>query len=138
MIDYPHAKSGFTLVEVMVSVIIISVVIAALLKIYANNIHIFTTFKKQSDTNQYASLLISDKNYGFENQKLHLNDLLDDFNLDDNFRKKLKNIKIEFAYEELQSISNGDDNTSDTVLKIGKTLIKTKSSSISLLRLAGQ
>ncbi len=131
-----HAKDGFTLIEVMISVMIISLVVAALLKMYANNTHIFTMVKKQTDANQYASFLISNRDYGFENKKAHLNDLLGDFDLDYKLRRKLKSIKVTLVYDELHKIDDGEDENANTILRIGKSTIKTKLSSVSLLRLS--
>ena len=127
-------RDGFTLIEVMVSVMIISVVIMALIKMYANNTHIYTTLKLQTDTNQYSSFLISNDNYGFENSEVRLNDLLGEFDLNDDLRRKLKMIKVKLTYQELQQIED-DEDTSSVILTIGKTTIKTQNSSTSFLRL---
>jgi len=127
-------RDGFTLIEVMVSVMIISVVIMALIKMYANNTHIYTTLKLQTDTNQYSSFLISNDDYGFENKEVRLNDLLGEFDLNDDLRRKLKMIKVKLTYQELQQIED-DEDTSSVILTIGKTTIKTQNSSTSFLRL---
>lgn len=127
-------RDGFTLIEVMVSVMIISVVIMALIKMYANNTHIYTTLKLQTDTNQYSSFLISNDDYGFENSEVRLNDLLGEFDLNDDLRRKLKMIKVKLIYQELQQIED-DEETSSVILTIGKTTIKTQNSSTSFLRL---
>ena len=41
-------RGGFTLIEVMVSVVIISSVILALLELISNNVHIFSIIDKKT------------------------------------------------------------------------------------------
>ena len=142
-------KKAFTLIEVMVAVMIISVVIMALLQINANNTHIFSQVKNQETSVQYLSLLVGTK-YGFENEKISLEELVSDFDLDDDLRRKLKHIQIHTLYQVLQSIDtsmfdkgdktqeNADtnkQNASGTIYEIGRTTLKSKHSSSSLLRL---
>jgi len=136
-------RSAFTLIEVMVSVMIISVVIMALLKMYANNTHIFTSLKKQIITNEYSSFLISNANYGFEDKHLDLYKLLDTFDVESDLRRKLKSQKVELRYEVLRSIdlSEQDDGeeegqgNSGLVLEIGRDVLKNKNFSVALMRL---
>jgi prepilin-type N-terminal cleavage/methylation domain-containing protein len=140
-----HFKSAFTLIEVMVAVMIISVVIMALIQMYSNNTHIFSAYKKQINTNQYLSLLISNENYGFENDDLYIDDLVTEFDLDDELRRKLKGEMVKISYQELRRIDmnevddeNRDETAktgSDIVLVIGKSILKTENSSSSLLRI---
>jgi len=98
---FPHAKEAFTLIEVMVSVMIISVVIMALIEMFSNNTHLFSYIKKQTTITQYTSFFISNKEYGFQNKDVTLNDLLRDFNLDDTLRRELKNSKTKVLYQKL-------------------------------------
>ena len=138
-------RAGFTLIEVMVAVMIISVVILALIQMYANNTHIFSSMKQQSKINQYSSFLISNDNYGFKDKNIYLDALVEDFNLEDDLRRELKEIKIKMLYRELESIDLGDENyneesseeneaSSNLVLEIGESLIQTETSSTALLR----
>jgi len=132
-------SKGFTLIEVMISVVIISIVIAGLLEMRGNSTHLFMQFSKQSSMNQYASLLLSNEVYGFENKKMGLDRLVQDFNLDNDLRRELKNIKIELTYQELDKIDmrelEDEGAISSAIFEIGKTHIKTKDLSISALRL---
>ena len=134
-------KSAFTLIEVMVAVMIISVVIMALLKMYANNTHIFTSIKEQIKTNEYSSFLISNANYGFEDKHLYLYDLVDDYDLESDLRRKLKAKKTELTYEVVRSIdlSEQDENEEGTnsglVLEIGRDVLRSKDFSVALMRL---
>ena len=79
-------KRGFTLIEVMVAVMIISIVIMGLLQMYSNNTHIFSAIKKQIKTNQYVSFLVSSDDYGFENKDIYLYDLVKDFDFESDLK----------------------------------------------------
>lgn len=124
---------------------IISVVIMALIQMYSNNTHIFSAYKKQINTNQYLSLLIANENYGHESDDLYADDLLREFDLDDELRRELKEKKIRLSYQELRRIdmSDSDDENSDEtakvdseiVLVIGKSILRTEDSSSSLIRI---
>jgi len=131
-------KSGFTLIEVMVSVMIISVVIAALLELNANNSHLFIRIKNELSSQKYLTLLTS-SSYGFENDSLTLDRLVEGFDLDDDLRRELKNIKAKVIYQEVDKIDlsqgSDEDTASNLSLYIGKTILKLPSSSTSLLRI---
>jgi len=124
-------------------------VIMALLQMNANNTHIFSQVKNQETATQYLSLLVGTK-YGFDNEKISLEELVSDFNLDDDVRRELKHTQIQTSYETLQSIDtsmfdeeNNEEETEDiekknslgTVFEMGRTTILIKHSSASLLRL---
>ncbi|MFT5659649.1 MAG: prepilin-type N-terminal cleavage/methylation domain-containing protein [Sulfurimonas sp.] len=136
-------KDGFTLIEVMIAVMIISVVIMALIQMYANNTHIFISLKSKIKTNQYSSFLMGNEKYGFENKSTTLYDLLSDFDMRDELRRKLKNTKIKVIYSELDVIdlSESTDATDEEItetpemsLEIGTSTLKTDAFSVSLLR----
>ncbi len=137
-------KNAFTLIEVMIAVVIISVVITALLEMFANNTHTFLSLKKQTKVNQYSSLLIANNNYGFENKDIYLDDLVEDFDVDDNLRRKLKTMKVKLIYQELELIdmqeqeSSAGEVVSSIVFEVGRTILKTQDSSVSLFRLRVQ
>lgn len=133
-----RGKNAFTLIEVMVAVMIISVVIMALLEMQGNSAHIFSKLTSQIKISQYASLFISNPDYGFEKKSVDLDDLLNDFKLEDDLRRELKNIKVKVVYEELElldmSESDDDEVSSSLVLEIGKTILKVNDSSTALVR----
>ncbi len=142
-------KNAFTLIEVLVAVMIISVVIMALIQMYANNTHIFSSLKQQTKINQYSSLLIENDEYGFENKTIRINDLVNEFDLQDDLRRELKNIKAEIIYKELQLIDMSEQNSneetekdievnSNMIIEIGQSIIKTDKSSTALMRLRVQ
>ncbi|MCK4737462.1 MAG: prepilin-type N-terminal cleavage/methylation domain-containing protein [Sulfurimonas sp.] len=135
-------RKAFTLIEVMVAVLIISVVITALFQMKGNSSHIFLNLSKKLEINQYSSFLISNDNYGFEKQTTTLDELLGNFKVEDELRQELKKAKIEVIYQELEQIDmseQSDENASSgMIFEIGKTILKTDKSSVSLIRLRVQ
>ena len=139
---YQKFKYAFTLIEVMVSVMIISVVIMAMIKMYGDNTHMFKSLKKQTKSNEYASFILSNDKYGFEDKTVSLYDLVDDFNFEDDLRRKLKNIKVKLIYQGLNTVSLGEEQTEDeepdnlsVSFEIGKSVIKTQDFSMALMRI---
>ena len=152
------ARDGFTLIEVIVAVVIISTVIMALIQMFANNTHIFSNLTKRTAINQYGSFFISNPDIGLEDDKLTLYNFVEDFNLEDDLRRELKEIKAEVVYQELEEIDmadydgskdvteedtqeeaqNKEESDSQMIFEIGKSVLKVKDSSVSLLRLRVQ
>ena len=144
------SKDGFTLIEVMIAVVIISTVIMALLEMFANNIHIFSSLTKKTKVNQYSSFFISNPEVGLEKEDaLTLYDLVDDFDIEDELRRELKEKKIKIIYQELETIdmNNFDEDSieeeekevnSNMVFEIGKSILKVNGSSVAVLRLQTQ
>ena len=133
---------AFTLIEVMVSVLIISVVIMALLQMRGNSSHLFLSFSKKSEMNKYLSFLISNDDYGHDNKKTTLYKLLGDFDIEDNLKRELKSANVEIIYKELELIDMGgqedEEVDSKVVFEIGKTILKTNDLSASVLRIKSQ
>ncbi len=144
------SKNAFTLIEVMVAVMIVSVVIAALLQMRGDTSHKFIGIKKMMQTNQYNSFLLSQNDkYGFEESNIDLYRLVGNFDLESNLRRRLKAIKLQVDYEELDTIDtaefddtakatdDGEKVQSDTtgiVFEIGKSILKADHFSTSLIR----
>lgn len=145
---------AFTLVEVMVAVVIISVVIMALIKLFANNSHIFSTLSDKSKNNQYLSFLVSPSQYGFTDKKTTLYTLVEEFDIESELKRELKSIKVKLLYQELDSIDMGESEfepeseiqeddiekeaSSNMVFEIGKTVLKVEETSVSMLRIKQQ
>lgn len=135
-------RRAFTLIEVMVSVMIVSFVIAALLQIQGDTAHRLIKLKKTIKENQYNSFLISEGGrYGFESNSINLYQLVDNFDVESDLRRKLKAIKTKVSYKKLDvldsndfSDENDENSGSDIVLEIGRTSLKSKEFSLSLLR----
>ena len=140
-------RKAFTLIEVMISVVIISVVIAALIQMFANNTHIFSSLSTKSKINSYISLFVANEEYGLRDKELSLYDLVRDFKLESELREELRDTKVEVVYKELDSIDMGgfdedpgldkageSQGDSGLVFEIGRSTLKMKDSSVSLLR----
>lgn len=129
---------AFTLIEVMVSVIIISVVIATLLQMQGNGSHMFAELTEKIKVNQFSSFIIGNDDYGFEKKSTTLDILLEDFNLEDDLRKELKEVEVEIIYKKLEQVDMLEDENEETnasnILEVGQTILKSKSSSFSILR----
>ncbi|QOY53907.1 hypothetical protein HUE87_08365 [Candidatus Sulfurimonas marisnigri] len=135
------------MIEVMVSVVIISVVIAALFQMKGNSSHIFLELGRKVAVSQFSSFLIANKNYGFENKTVTLDKLIYDFDVEDDLRRRFKESKMKVIYQVLESIDmsesaeiedvNNEDKlvNSSLIFEIGKTILITDTSSSGLLRL---
>jgi len=141
MVNKSRCKNAFTLLEVMVAVMIITVVIMALIQMYANNTHIFLSLKQKTQLNQYASLLVGNKNYGWENDEIDLYRLVENYNLETDLRRELKSIKIDIKYDELKMLDMSEEDlnensieSSSFVFEIGNTIIRSRDASTALLR----
>ena len=136
-----RARAAFTLVEVMVSVMIISVVIMALIEMHGNSTHLFTNIKERLHVSFLPSLLIANPDYGYENKTLSADILTKDFILDDDLRRKLKALNITLSYEQLDSMQapisdkNSTVDSQNSLFYIGNTTLKVENSSVSFLRI---
>ena len=132
------SKKAFTIIETMVAVMIISIVVIAIIEMNGNISHIFSKFNSHLKINQFASIFISNKNYGFEKKSVNLDDLLSDFKIENDLRRELKNIKIDISYKELDTFDIGkseyEEANSNLIFKIGKTVLQTNNSSAALIR----
>jgi prepilin-type N-terminal cleavage/methylation domain-containing protein len=141
------SRSGFTLIEVMVAVMIVSVVIAALFQMRGDITQKFFSLQEMIKTNQYNSFLIAtDDTYGFEKSNIDMQRLVDDFEVESDLRRKLSAIKVNLDYEELQVIDTNELGISEedapaeeasqsgVVFEIGKTILKTDDFRLSLIR----
>ncbi|MDF1877748.1 prepilin-type N-terminal cleavage/methylation domain-containing protein [Sulfurimonas sp. SAG-AH-194-L11] len=137
-------RSAFTLMEVMVSVVIVSVVIAALLQMQGNTTHKFFTLKEMMQTNPYSSFLLSTSDkYGFESSKIEMKQLVDEFELESDLRRRLKSMQVKIEYEVLTTIDTSEledeedssqSGSTGLVFEIGKTSLISKDFSTQLIR----
>jgi prepilin-type N-terminal cleavage/methylation domain-containing protein len=107
-------KKAFSLMEVIISVVILSVVMITLLKIKSNNIYLVSKSEQKSKSNDYILMAIdfSDKpeskneNISLEKYKYENEDL----------RKELKDIKVSIKDEKIETktIYNGSNNINVT------------------------
>jgi len=115
--------------------VIISVVILALLEMRGNSGFMFAKHTNSLKVNQYASFFISNNDYGFNKENVHMDDLVSDFKVTDELRRKLKEVKVEVVYQQLERFSDASDNNessedyiegegNNVALEIGKTILK--------------
>ena len=95
-------KKALSLVEVLISVMLISVVIASILQIKQNNLHFLDKSKESAKNDAYISMVSLVDEKGFRNKNIRLTDVVN-FN-DDDIRKELKEIKIKVKDEELDPL----------------------------------
>lgn len=118
-------RDGFTLLEVMIAVMILSVVIMALLQMYANGAHIFKSVNMKSQTNQYISFFVANKKYGFKNDTFSLDKLVDEFEIEDELRRELKDIKVELLFDGIKNSVSGVS----TEFEMGRVVLKSSNPS---------
>jgi len=104
----PKQSHGFTLIEVLVSVMIISVVIGALIQLFATNTHTFSSVHQKILHTNKTTLLLGNTIYGLEDKKIDLAELVKDFDLDNDLRRLLKKEKVEILYTEITSVDFDD------------------------------
>lgn len=129
-------RAAFTLLEVMISVMIISVVILALFEMRANSNLIFFKIEDKSKVNQSLSFFIGQKDFGFENKKTSMKNLITDFELNSELAKEFSDTKVDIKYIELESIDMKDyDEGNEMIFEIGSTNIKINERSASFMRI---
>ena len=128
---------AFTLIEVMLAVMIVSVVIAALLQMRGETTHKFFGIKKMMQTNQYNTFLLGESGrYGFEKSSIHMDRLVESFDLERDLRQKLKALKVELRYTPLKTIDTAefDDGGSGIIFEIGDTSLVSKEFTLHMMR----
>ncbi len=97
-------RNGFTLVEIIFSILLISIFIGTLLKMQSNNSELFSMIYKRNISSWNTSLLLGELDTIKENKKrIALFTFLPGLNkTDDDFRKYLVNKKLEIYKEELK------------------------------------
>jgi len=129
-------SNGFTLIEVMIAVMIISVVIAAILQMRGNSTFIYEHIDNNAKINQYLSFLVSNKDYGFERKSTTMKNLCEEFELDSELRREFSSIKLNIDYKKLNILDMSElDEGSELVLETGKSIVHVNNSTASLIRL---
>ena len=124
-------RNAFTLLEVMVAVLIVSVVIAAMFQVKGDaNTKLFWLKDSINETQYNTFLLGNSSKYGFDKSNISLNELVSEFDLEDDLRRELKEIKVSVTYEEEDAI----ETPTGSVLEIGKTKLESKNFTSSILR----
>lgn len=134
MQGHQDQRAGFTLIEVMVSVMIISVVIASLLQLFATNTRLFSTLEPKIDLSTGGSLLLGVKDIGFEKQEIRLDELVKEFQVDDDLRRRLHEIKTKITYQELMTLDSADfmEEIEDMAEEDNRTVAETSTDAVQL------
>jgi prepilin-type N-terminal cleavage/methylation domain-containing protein len=114
-------KRGFTLIEVMIAVMIVSVVIAAIFKLRGDTNHLFFKIKEHQQESSMATLLLWNTKYGLQNDDPTLYQLVEEFDIDDDLRRELKKIKSDIHYKRVDTIESDNLN-----IEIGRTEFSSK------------
>ncbi len=146
-------RRGFTLIEVMVAVMIISLVIGVLLQLFSNNTRLFSSMRGHSELCMRSSLLIGNIAYGYENDKVTLDELVQEFEINDELRRKLKKHKAKITYtpvkeldtkkKEIEDIvepymNDNDEGLKERVMEIGRSSFEMDEFQTAYLRLKMQ
>ncbi|MDQ7066912.1 MAG: prepilin-type N-terminal cleavage/methylation domain-containing protein [Sulfurimonas sp.] len=121
-----NKRNAFTLIEIMVAVMIVSVVIGALFTMRGNTANKFFNIKEMLQKTQYSSFLVAtDNKYGFDGSNIDMQRLVDDFKVQSDLRPPLS-AKVKLKYEPMQIIDtsefDSDEQNSSTglIFEIGK------------------
>lgn len=125
-------KDGFTLIEVMISVLIISLVIMAIFTMKSNNTFLVQRSQTQKSIQGYQTLLLGNTENGFTKENISLDKLIEKFHVTDDLRRELKSQKVSLFYDNLTAID-----TNETFFELRKTTLKNAITSSSLIRLRG-
>jgi len=100
-------KKAFTLIEVLVSVMILAVVGTGLLQISSNSKQNFMFLKEKSEFDRLASIAFIHNNQKYHHKEITLYDFIkDDYtNIDDELRKYLKDVKVSYSHEEVATFN---------------------------------
>ena len=130
------SRKAFTLIEVMIAVMIISVVIASILQMRGNSTFIYERIDENSKINQYLSFFIANQDFGFESKNTSMKNLCDEFDLDSELRREFSNIKLKLDYKKLNILDMSEyDENSELVIETGRTILNTNDSTASLIRI---
>ncbi len=117
---------AFTLIEVLVSVMILAVVGTGLLQISSNSKHNFMFLKEKSEFDRLASIAFIHNDQKYHNKDITLYDFIKDeyTNIDDDLRKYLKDIKVNYSHEEVSTFNplegSVDDQNQDGEQELGQ------------------
>lgn len=101
-------RGGFTLIEILVAVMLISVVIGALLQLYSNNTRFFSQMGPKMERAYQTTLLQGVTAVGFESGEIGLDELVNEFKVDDDLRRRLKSVRARVDYTELMRLDDAD------------------------------
>ncbi len=125
-------KNGFVLIEIIVSVMLLSIVGIALLKINSNQKNLYTIASKKLEFSKYISIVVDRHSINLHNKDLNLYDLVKNKYVlkDDALIKILKDSKVKYTqkYKSIVSFKR-DDNSPKINILIDEIKISDKSGS---------
>jgi len=129
-------RRAFTLMEVMIAVMIVSVVIASIIEMRGNSTFMYEKIDKNKQINQYLSFLVANEKYGYEKESTTMKNLCDDFELDSELRREFSDIKVDIDYKELETLDMSEyDENSELIIEIGKSILSSQDASTSFIRI---
>ena len=123
------SKKGFVLIEIIVSVMLLSIVGIALLKVNSNQKNIYNIAHKKLEFSKYVSLLSNQHSEDLHGKEINLYDTVKSkYNIKDNLLIKiLKNKKVKYSQDYKSVINlNLDENTPSINLLIDEIKLSDK------------
>ncbi len=110
-----QTKRGFTLIEVLVSIVILSVVAVGLFDVSAKGKQNYIFLKEKTEFDRLSSLAFMHNSQKLHNKDKTLYDFIRyDYNIDDDdLRKYLKTKKVNYTHEEVSTFKPLDDKASE-------------------------
>ena len=111
-------KPAYILMEIIVSIIILSIVGIALLKINSNQKKLYSIATKKLNFSRYASLVLNQHSIDLHNKNINLYDLVKSkYNLKNDFEiQELKKLKIHYSQKYKSIINMKQDNKNINIL----------------------
>jgi prepilin-type N-terminal cleavage/methylation domain-containing protein len=133
-------RKAFTLIEVLVSVVILSSVAVILFEISTNSKNNFTFLKDKGNFSTLSSVALIHNNQKFHNKHTDLYEFIKyDYNIkDDDLRRYLKSQKVHYTHEEFTTFSplsegdgtsNSENDMIDFTIVFDKVQVWTKKQS---------
>ena len=110
-----QTKNGFTLIEVLVSVVILSVVAVGLFDVSSKGKQNYIFLKEKTEFDRLSSLALMHNDQKHHNKDKTLYDFVRyDYDIDDDdLRKYLKSKKVNYTHKEVSTFKPLDDSASD-------------------------
>ncbi len=125
------STNGFTLIEVLVSVVILAIVGVGLLQISVNSKKNFEFLRDKISFDRLSSIAFTHNSNDLHNKDMTLYQFIEDSygDIDDDIRKYLDNIKVTYRHEAFSTLSlpgSNDQNDSESDNGMDLTLIYEK------------
>lgn len=133
------SKKAFTLIEVLISVSIISIIVAAFLNIEQESKFLIDKNIKKIEATHLSSIVLLNTDQKDDKSDLYIYDLLKDFDLKDDLIKFLKSKKAHISFDLYKTIGD-DENSSEenktVLLNIYKQTANIDGNAVSIYRIS--